>query len=230
MTTRILTAGMAVALTIASTVSFGADAITGSFFVNGNIGQSTYHVRPDGYERATSRDRSDTATSVRFGYVWHSTVDFGVEGGYVDLGEAFDKYRLFVTPHGPNGQNIFSNVDNRLKVKGFLLGVNGKYRFAGNWFVSAHGGWFRSRNIFEGRKDYDQIWGRDAFIYSKKDNGSSWYGGIGAGYDLTPNFSLGVTYDNYHVKSKYMWYYASDFRSESSNVSMYSAFAEYRFR
>ncbi|MFC5743803.1 outer membrane protein [Dyella tabacisoli] len=209
MTKRILMAALAVALAAAATTSFAADTIDGSFFVNGNLGQSEYRA-----SRHDWSDRSDTAAAVRFGYTWYNTVDFGVEGGYVDLGKLTNKYDA-----------LFYNVSQSVKVKGFLLGANGKYRFAGDWYVSAHGGWFGSKTDFQTRVNFPNA---GASSYSTNDTGNGWYAGVGAGYDFTPNFSLGVNYDNYHAKSNVRIGNVS--QDITGNVGMYSVFAEYRFR
>lgn len=209
MTKRILMAGVAVALAATSGTSLAADTIGGSFFINGNLGQSQYRVSKNDWTH-----RSDTAVALRFGYVWYNTVDFGVEAGFVNLGKLQYRY----------DDGAYKTARN-LKIRGALVGVNGKYRFAGDWYVSAHGGWFGSRSAFNARESYrSDSWWR----YSAHSTGNGWYAGVGAGYDLTPNVSLGVNYDNYHVKSKFH-FYGWD-QTVSGSVGMYSAFAEYRFR
>lgn len=206
---KFLATAIAAALAAASTASL-ADTINGGFFINGNLGQSNYRV-----SKLDWSDRSDTAEAVRFGYTWYNTVDFGVEGGYVNLGK-----------FGYTTEGVDYRWSEAIKGRGLLLGVNGKYRFAGKWFVSARGGWLRSRvtesvnyeiiNYFSGLTESS---GRN----SRSSNDNGWYAGAGVGYDFTPNFSLGVSYDNYHSKAHF-----GDFNA-SANVAMYSAFAEYRF-
>jgi OOP family OmpA-OmpF porin len=202
---KFLATAIAAALAAASTASF-ADTINGGFFINGNLGQSNYRVSKQDWT-----DRNDFAEAVRFGYTWYNTVDFGVEAGYVNLGELGYKVK--------GGGYYFKDA---IEGRGLLLGVNGKYRFAGKWYVSARGGWMRSHATERLSSNYPGLPGfGGSESFSSNDNG--WYAGAGVGYDFTPNFSLGVNYDNYHSKATF-----GDFDA-SANVAMYSAFAEYRF-
>lgn len=205
---KILIAALGAALAVASVSAVAADA-NGAFFLNAGIGQAQYHVgRTDGL--GYKLDEKDTAGALRFGYAWRVAPAFnlGVEGGYADLGKVVAKYN--------DGTN-FAKAD--LTAKGWLLGGNGKYNFADNWYVSARAGWFRSdveasaSLVVPGAAGY----GRDSA------HGNGWYGGVGVGYDFAPNFSLGLNYDNYHAKAKY------DGQSEGGNVGSYMLSAEYRF-
>ena len=73
---------IAVAGAMAAASGSAVAADPGAFFINGNLGQSTYH--DGGFDNNT-----DTSGAIRAGYSWQSyKVDFGVEGGYVDLGRA----------------------------------------------------------------------------------------------------------------------------------------------
>lgn len=211
---RYLIVAAGLALAGVSTTSLATDASGGGFFVNGNVGQSRYNAN-----RRDWSDRNDTAAAIRFGYRWHGAVDFGVEGGYVDLGKLRDRI---------NTPNYSFSGD--LKVKGFLLGVNGKYHFGqSGWYLSARGGWFGTRADYRAHASFTSSIATAS--YSVSDSISStnggWYAGVGAGYDLNSHFSVGVSYDNYHAKARVNLDIADE--TISGNVRTISAFAEYRF-
>jgi hypothetical protein len=163
----------------------------GAFFVNGNFGPSTYYDH--GF-----KDNTDTSEAIRAGYSWQSyKVDFGVEGGYVDLGRATgEAYGVKYSARG----------------KGPLAGLNLKYKFESKVFISARGGYFRS-TLDEHVKGY----GSDSF------HGNGAYVGAGVGYDITPHFSLGLSFDDYHGRVSF------DGDKASDDIGVYSGFAEYRF-
>lgn len=183
----------AVVLAAASSCAFATDP--GAFFVNGNLGQS--HYQDKGFS-----DRTDVSTAVRAGYSWQSNVvDFGVEAGYVDLGKA----RGTVTAGN-------FNANYSAQGKGPLLGIDLKYKFVSKWFVSGRLGYFRSTLV-------ENISG----LGSQNFSGDGGYVGVGTGYDITPHFSLGASYDNYHGRVKYTG------TSYADNIGVLSGFAEYRF-
>ncbi|OOG59895.1 outer membrane beta-barrel protein [Rhodanobacter sp. C03] len=184
---------IAVALAAVSTTSFATDP--GAFFINGNLGQS--HYNDNGFS-----DRTDVSVAVRGGYSWQSdVVDFGVETGYVDLGKA----------HGTVTDGAIS-ANYSAQGKGPLLGINLKYKFVNKWFVSGRLGYFRSTLV-------ENISGFGSQSYS----GNGGYAGVGVGYDITPHFSLGASYDNYRGRVKYAG------SSYADNIGVVSGFAEYRF-
>jgi hypothetical protein len=195
----------ALALGGACTSSFAQDA--GAFFVNAGVGQAQYHVG-NAENSNSAQDDTDTAAALRFGYLWHGPIDFGLEGGYVDLG------KLKVSSVG---NAVLEEAD--VHAKGWVLGVAGKYHFADRWFVSARGGWLRTSTDV----DYRYSSPVDSMTASGSIDGDGWYGGVGLGYDLSSNFSLGVNYDNYHVKAK------TDEVSADANVGSWMVTAEYSF-
>ena len=191
---RIPMTAMAVALAAASTGAMATDQ--GAIFINGNLGQSTYH--DSGFNRNT-----DTSASLRAGYSWQSyLVDFGVEAGYVDLGQASADVAL------PS----FGNRTFTAHGKGPLLGANIRYKFRNRMFVSARGGWFRST-----------LDASVSGIGSQSYRGNGAYVGVGVGYDITPQFSLGVGFDDYHGRV------SVNGTRLSESVGVYAGFAEYRF-
>ncbi len=184
----------AVVMGALSTSAFAANP--GAFFINANIGQSNFHDH--GF-----KDHTDTATAARAGYAWHvgDAGDFGVEAGYVDLGRASGS----VVVNGGSG-------DFSTKLSGPLLGANYKYTFSNKLFVSVRAGWFRS--TFDANI---------AGIGSQSFSGDGAYSGVGVGYDITPNFSLGVNFDEYHGRATLYGTKAKE------GVSSLSGFAEFRF-
>lgn len=185
---------LALVLGAVSTGAFAGD--TGAFFINGNVGQSHFHDH-------TFNDRSDSSTAVRAGYAWHlgDAGEFGVEGGFVDLGRASGSLM--------SGGNVF-NLS--AKLSGPVLGANYKYRFSSKVFLSARAGWFHSKF------DTDATG-----LGSQSFSGNGAYSGVGVGYDFTPHFSLGVNFDEYHGRATVYGTKAKE------GVSSVSGFAEYRF-
>jgi OOP family OmpA-OmpF porin len=205
---KLFTAALAASLAVASTASF-ADSSTGDFFVNANLGQSQYRASAfNGFgTTGTSNDRSDTAGAVRLGYRWHSVVDYGVELGYVDLGNASLKSFF------PGAQS-----NEKLSSRGYLLGGNLNYNITDAWYVSGRAGWFRSRLNDRVTTFSDAGSIRD----SAHSTGTGEYVGVGVGYNISRAFSVGLNFDDYHSRAK--------FGDEGSlTTGMYSVSAEYRF-
>jgi OOP family OmpA-OmpF porin len=202
---KYLTATAALALASACTSSFAQDA--GAFFINAGVGQSQYHV-DDTDTAGYATDNGDTAAALRVGYLWRGPMDFGVEGGYADLG----KLKASLISGG-----VLQEV--RIHSKGWLLGATGKYHFADQWFVSARAGWLHTSSDV----DYRVSTPVDAMSASNSVDGDGWYGGMGVGYDVSSSFSLGVNYDDHHVEAK------TGNASADANVGTWIVTAEYRF-
>lgn len=173
--------------------STGALATDGNFFVNGEVGVSSYRV-------SGATDTSGSAYAGRLGYIWHSSgVDFGVEGGYADLGKiSDDSYGVRVEG----------------KVHGSLLGANARFPVDNHWFVSMRGGWFHS-SAHAYATNGVQTESVDA-------NGDGTYFGIGGGYDFNPQVSLSLNLDNYQSKAEGIF-------DRRFNTGVYGASFEYRF-
>lgn len=163
-----------------------------NFYVAGNLGQTQYRID-------ASHDHS-VFQNVRFGWRWDGYV--GPEIGYVYLGRPKD---------------VAGNSALSVKPRAATVGVNGKYDFYGNWFVTAHAGYMRSRT------NIDASYAGDT-VFSQRTWNNGWYGGLGVGYDVTHNVSIGVNYDNYHVQ------YGNSGQDEAkNNVAAFSGSVEYRF-
>ncbi|MBP1473639.1 porin family protein [Frateuria sp. MAH-13] len=177
-----------------------------ALFVSAGVGHADYHV--DEVAGNYYQDTTGTAAALRLGYLWHGPVDFGVEAGYVDLGEL--KTSLI------SGAVL---EEAKVNAKGWLLGATGKYHFADAWFVSARGGWLHASSDV----DYRVSTPVGSMSGSSSVDGDGWYTGIGAGYDFSSHLSLGLNYDNYHVKA------STDDVSADANVGTWMVTAEYRF-
>jgi hypothetical protein len=195
MNKRFQMAAIAIALAVSSTTAFADES--GAFFVNANLGQSSYNSNNSALSNNTA-----FSTAVRGGYSWYSpAVDFGFEAGYVDLGKVSGVI---------NGGGISTNVS--AHAQGPLLGIDLKYKFQNRWFISGRLGYLHT-SLTESASG----------IGSMNDHGGGGYAGLGVGYDITKNFSLGASYDNYRIKVRV------DGVNASGNVGMFSGFVEYRF-
>jgi len=195
-----------------------------NFFVAGNLGASKYRDatasnRP-GYRDDLTRD-SSVFQNLRFGWRWNGIV--GPEIGYAYLGEG---KREYLYP-----ERIYS-----VEPAAFTLGVNGKYNFHDNWFLTAHAGGLRSHTNVACTTSFIPC-ERDRVVslpggpsVSNNSSHSGWYGGLGVGYDIASNVSLGLNYDDYTIK-----YNAADNPSSNintkarRNIAAFSTSIEYRF-
>ena len=122
------------------------------------------------------------------------------------------------------GQPKYADNAGQLSVKprAATVGVNAKYNFYQAWFVTAHAGYMRSQTKF----DAIDAFGGDR--YKTWNNGL--YAGVGVGYDVTNNFSVGLNYDNYRLQAGNSTSLDNIGVSHSrANVAAYSASVEYRF-
>jgi len=171
-----------------------------NFFVAGQLGQSQYRVDSN----VLNHDHG-VFQNVRFGWRWNGLV--GPEIGYVYLGQP--KY-------ADNAGQL------SVKPRAATVGVNAKYNFYQAWFVTAHAGYMRSQTKF----DAIDAFGGDR--YKTWNNGL--YAGVGVGYDVTNNFSVGLNYDNYRLQAGNSTSFDNIGVSHSrANVAAYSASVEYRF-
>lgn len=191
---------------VAVSMSAAADA-DGSYLFNLGLGEARYHVdKQDAVVDAM--DDTDAARALRVGYLWHGPADFGVEGGYVDLG------RLTMSSVG---NAVFQ--DATIHARGWILGAVGEYRFAERWFLSARGGWLSTSTDVS----YRYADPATSFTADGSLNSDSWYGGVGIGFDVASHASLGLSYDNYHVKGR------TEQVSADANVGTFMLTYEYRF-
>jgi opacity protein-like surface antigen len=211
----LLTAAAAAALSFAS---FGAHAADEGAFIGINGGSANYDI-----SHASFQDKKDTALGAVVGYRW--AVDrpfyFGVEAGYVDLGNITAKYNeRYLAQTVVLGERKYE-----LAGKAVLVGGNGKWVLPHNWTITARLGLAHSRTTYDIR-DTLYLDGTTPFVSksrsSSNDNGI--YAGVGFGYDFTPNIGVALNYDNYSLKAQNI---TSDKRTV--NVGVWGASAEFRF-
>ena len=230
---------MKIFLSVAVTMALGVVSTTcmadgGNFFVSGDLGQSNYHVDSASVSPSNpmgnALDQSQTAGAFRFGYRWYSVVDFGLEAGHVDLGQVGASVNRTFGP--PQGEFIGSYRET-LRDDGWLLGGNLKYDLGSHWYLSARGGWFRSRVQDSGtslvsffcKPGVGYLCPAIAFSsydsYSVSQNVNGEYVGLGTGFDFSSHVSLGLSYDYYHSPRLTS--------GQQINVGLFSVSAEIRF-
>lgn len=190
MNKRLIAIGLTLALGGLSTSAFAAHAgDPGQFYIGAGVGQAKWD--PDHSKDVHDIDDSDTTANVRFGYVWHWGVDFAVEGGYADLGKI-----------NANWGGEYDTYHETVEAHELFAGVKVKYRFAQNWYVNGRGGIaqakIKDRQIDTYQEYGDQSPSPHYFNYDK--NKTSWYAGVGIGYDFSRHFGLELAYDYYRNK------------------------------
>jgi OmpA-OmpF porin, OOP family len=199
-------------VTAQSTSTFGSNVDTNqldNFFVAGG------HYRDD-----LTHDNG-VFQNLRVGWRWNGII--GPEIGYAYFGKVKRDYN--------EPARVYS-----IQPRAFTAGVNGKYNVYNSWFVTAHGGWMRSHTNVGCTMTYipcdpDRVFGLSGGpSVSNTSDRNGWYGGIGVGYDVTRNFSIGINYDDYNLKYNAADNSASGFDTKAKrNIAAYSASAEYRF-
>ena len=77
------------------------------------------------------------------------------------------------------------------------VGVNGKINLVPQWYISAHGGYFRAN---DNNQNYNNSVGQDlGFSSGGRADRGSWYAGLGTGWDVNEHFGIGVSYDYFHA-------------------------------
>lgn len=214
---------MVAGIVILGGISTNCSADEGNFFISGDVGNANYHIDSANgtplHVFGNRLNKSDTAGALRFGYRWHNVVDYGLEAGYVDLGQVSATYYPPYT----------NRYQTDLKDRGWMLGGNLKYNINDNWYMSARGGWFHAQVDNRGTVDLfphclpgavcPLYVGGTQYQYFQDGNGE--YFGVGGGFNISSNFSLGLGYD----------YYRSDRLGNgvAVNIGLYSLAAEYRF-
>lgn len=167
----------------------------GGWFVNGNVGRTSVNNGP--------YDDQATGYAVNGGYRWAfgRNMALGVEVGYNDLGN-IEAHNIF------NSDEVYD--DARSELHGWTAGVNGRINVTPDWYVSARTG----------------VYGWEGHGLSSNENplsldvdNTDWYGGLGAGYNISRDLSVGVNYDYYHAED----------RGVDLTTDMVSATLEYRF-
>ncbi|MHA6204960.1 outer membrane beta-barrel protein [Dyella soli] len=189
----LLSVPLGAALAAASFASHAQTGGNGDFFVNGSVGST--HADIQGLT-----DQNSTGYSVNAGYRWNDT--WGLEAGYVDLGK-------------PKANGYFINgysYNLALKVTGWTLGANGKFKFARDWYVSARAGAFFSTSKLT-------VSGMSGDVSA---NDTNLYVGMGLGYNITRNLGVSINFDRYEAK-------ADGILTGTNNPYLLSGTLEYRF-
>jgi OOP family OmpA-OmpF porin len=182
---------MAVALVAAMLpLAAKADGPINKFFVAGNLGQSN--------PRAGFTHKNGVFQGINAGWRWDGIL--GAEIGYACLGRA--KIRM----PGESGSQ---------QSQAGTAGLNARYNFLPNWYVSGRTGYARVRALSE----------RVAGNFSGKTSrwNSGWYRGVGVGYNMTRHASLGLNYDNYYVEAG-----RKNDGPDATTIATYSVRFEYR--
>ncbi|GAA0911673.1 porin family protein [Luteibacter anthropi] len=172
---------------------------SGNWFIGANVGRTNgsdtggFGSNASGFNFLHGEQGRRTGYGVLGGYRWKVGQDLGlgVEGGYTDLGN----YRV---------KNIFNDNDvnqrkSRNALRGWMVGVNGKLNLVPQWYISAHGGYFRAN---DNSNNYNNSVGQDiGFSNGGRPGRGSWYAGIGTGWDINQHFSVGVNYDYFHANA-----------------------------
>ena len=205
----LMCAAVAASLAGFSHASKASDANSGAF-VSGSVGQSKYHG--SGFD-----DNSDTGAAVYVGYRWSPEQRFwiGPELGFVDLGKV-SQHENFNYPGG-----LYDNYHYRAKSRATLLGVNMKWDLGEQMYLVVHGGVDEARTTFTLDEDTNIF--DDPYHESSHVSKNSWYAGATLGYNFNRNFGLGVSYDNYNVRT------ASTGSENRANASVIGVTAEVRF-
>jgi OmpA-OmpF porin, OOP family len=191
------------------------------FFVNTSLGETNFYPQqpiPEPYFYGHSHTEA-----LRFGYRWHTgPFSYGLETGYVNLGHHYSNYG-----HLTGFDNFTDRVD------GFVLGPTLKYALPMGFYISAHGGLFRSTDH---DKDTYTSWGFFSPQYSETSrlnfSGTGNYVGLGLGYDFNQSLGVSLNYDRYRPHSPAeieVNSYQYSLFTPIPRVDAYTVTAEYRF-
>jgi hypothetical protein len=230
---------LSVALTAAAAAASAVRADTaevGEAFLSIHAGQSKFASNPILMPRQSglffgSReehfDRQDQAFGISGGYRWplSETTRLGIEGGYVDLGDAtarYDRHQSFVMSY------VDSTEKRREGVKAPFVGITGRWIIGDAWSLTARGGVARYRASL----DVDSVSAVDGGPSGAAHDGYqrtsvSYYYGVAFGYDITPQFGIALSFDRFNPEFKGQVYGQS--QKESVRVTVPGLRAEYRF-
>jgi OOP family OmpA-OmpF porin len=195
-----------------------------NFYVAGNLGGSDYHRSISGAGISTSLPHNNSVfQNIRFGWRWDDMV--GPEIGYAYFGEGKRNY--------PRIHAVYS-----AETRALTVGLNGKYEFYRDWFVTGHAGLLRSQtnisfsnpavSCFEGAS-LQFVECVQNISTSNKSYNDSLYEGLGIGYQLTSKFSIGINYDSYRVRYNAASVPIAVAVNTKRDIGAISASLEYRF-
>jgi len=134
--------------------------------------------------------QANYAGSLTGGYRWAVSPDmsFGAELGYVYLGK-FHAGDSVNQNYLANGGNIGGSRSN---LRGATLGGSMRINFTPQWYLNLRGGAFDAHGSTLSDSTSQPV--RRSFS-----NNIGYYAGVGAGYDITQNWSVGLNYTYYGV-------------------------------
>jgi outer membrane immunogenic protein len=173
---------------------------SGNWFIDANVGRTNgsdtggFGSNTGGFNFLHGEKGRKTGYGLMGGYRWKAGPDLGLglEAGYVDLGN----YRV---------KNVFESDQDvnqrssRNALRGWIVGVNGRINLAPQWYLSAHGGYFRAN---DNNNNYNNTVAEDlGFSDGGRKNRGSWYAGVGTGWDVNEHWGVGVQYDYFHANA-----------------------------
>lgn len=171
---------------------------SGNWFIDANVGRTNnssggFGSNASDFNFLHGYRGRRTGYGLLGGYRWKVGPDLGlgIEGGYTDLGN----YRL---------RNVFNSqpvnqTDTTNALRGWLVGVNGRINLTPQWYLSAHGGYFRAND--NSNRYYNTVSQQLGFTSGRRGDRGSWYAGIGTGWDVSEHFGIGVSYDYFHANA-----------------------------
>lgn len=170
---------------------------SGHWFVAGNVGRTdggtATRFGTGDFNVFESREGRKTGYGLVGGYRWKVAPAWGVgiEGGYTDLGN-------LVVRNAFRDDDINQREDTNA-LRGWIVGANARVHVTPAWYIGARGGYFRASD--NNARYYNRL-GEDLRLESgRRDGRNSWYAGVGTGWNVTDQFSVGLHYDYFRAKS-----------------------------
>ncbi len=176
-----------------SAASVQAKDLTGGF-VNLGAGRASYHATLNDFDLGSDHG---TAVILNAGY---RTQFIGFEAGYTDLDSI--SYRD-------------ATAYSKLSGDGWTAGINGHFNPTDAWYISARGGAFVWK-LHATLKSNDPA---NPFDEKASKQSLDWYAGVGTGYDIDKNWSIGANFDYYSISKQGL----------DIGNRVYTVGAEYRF-
>lgn len=232
----LLSAALVAAAATASAVRADT-AEVGEAFLSFQAGQSRFASNPtlmphqSGLFIGTREhdfDRNDQAFGISGGYRWPlaESIKLGIEGGYVDLGDAtarYDRHQEFINSH------VDSTEKRREGVKAPFVGINGRWIIGDTWSLTARGGIARYRASLDVENASVTNGSSSSAEHESYDRTSmSYYYGLSFGYDISSQCGVALSFDRYNPEFKGQAYGASP--KQSVHVTVPGLRLDYRFR
>lgn len=198
MNKRIISCAIAAAMAFGCTAASAKD-LTG-WYVGGNVGSAHSDADALGYDLGST---NTTAGSLTFGY---RTQFIGFDLGYTNLGSY-------------SARDAFGDRA-KLSADGITFGISGHFNPTRDWYISTRIGGFQW-HVKARATVYED---GDVYNYSDSRDGLGYYMGVGTGYDISPDWSVGVAYDYYRINKHYQ-----DVGNYEITSGVASVTAEFRF-